>query len=108
MGSRKWKFLYARRRIAAVLLLRFVVGAVFVFSGFVKGVDVWGVEYKIGDYVAAFGLEWASPYVGFASTVLPLYEFVAGVLLIIGSFRRLTVVLLLAMMAFMLPLSLYI
>lgn len=93
----------------AVFVLRLAVGCVFVVSGFTKGIDIWGLEYKISDYLAAFGwTSWASPYVGFVSVMLPWFEFVAGLLLAIGSFRRLSVWLLLASMVFMLPLSAYI
>ncbi|MDD7760443.1 MAG: triose-phosphate isomerase [Bacteroidales bacterium] len=91
-----------------VLALRFVVGATFVVSGFVKAVDLWGVEYKIADYLTAFGWDWAKPYIGIVAVMLPLLEFLAGLWLFIGSFRRFTVWLMLAMMAFLLPLSAYI
>ena len=80
-----------------------VVGATFVVSGFVKAVDLWGVEYKIADYLTAFGWDWAKPYIGIVAVMLPLVEFLAGLWLFIGSFRRFTVWLMLAMMAFLLP-----
>ena len=92
----------------AIAILRIVVGGIFIFSGFAKGIDIWGTEYKINDYIAAFGWSWAEPFAGFAAISLALYEFVCGVLLLIGSFRRTIVGLLLAGMAFMLPLSTYI
>ena len=92
----------------AIAILRIVVGGIFIFSGFAKGIDIWGTEYKINDYITAFGWSWAEPFAGFAAISLALYEFVCGVLLLIGSFRRTIVGLLLAGMAFMLPLSAYI
>lgn len=38
-----------------VLALRLAVGGTFVFSGLAKAIDIWGVGYKIDDYLAAFG-----------------------------------------------------
>lgn len=95
-------------RKTAILTLRILIGGTFICSGFVKGIDIWGVEYKIEDYLNALGWSWAYPFAGFAAFALPLYEFVLGVLLLVGSFRKVTVALLLAGMAFMLPLSFYI
>ena len=37
-----------------VVALRIILGLIFIFSGFVKAVDIWGVEYKIEDYLTAF------------------------------------------------------
>lgn len=92
----------------AVVALRWVVGAVFIFSGFVKGIDLWGVIYKVTDYINAFGWDWALPYVDVVAVMMPLAEFTIGFLLFIGSFRRVAVWLALAIMAFMLPLTAYV
>ena len=75
----------------AVVALRWVVGAVFIFSGFVKGIDLWGVIYKVTDYINAFGWNWALPYVDVVAVMMPLAEFTIGFLLFIGSFRRVAV-----------------
>ena len=32
-----------------VWVLRVIIGAVFIFSGWVKAVDIWGGTYKIGE-----------------------------------------------------------
>lgn len=92
----------------AVVALRWVVGAVFIFSGFVKGIDLWGVIYKVTVYINAFGWDWALPYVDVVAVMMPLAEFTIGFLLFIGSFRRVAVWLALAIMAFMLPLTAYV
>ncbi len=91
-----------------VLALRLAVGGTFVFSGLAKAIDIWGVGYKIDDYLAAFGWSWAMPFAGMMAVALPLFEFLAGLMLVIGSFRRATVIALLCCMAFMLPLSAYV
>ena len=86
---------------------RIVLGAVFVFSGFVKAVDPWGSIYKIEDYLAAFDMA----YLNFAA--LPLayiqiaVEFSVGMCLLLGVYRRINTVLALVIMIFMTPLTLY-
>ena len=91
-----------------VVALRIILGLIFIFSGFVKAVDIWGVEYKIEDYLTAFGWSWAMPYTSMVAALLPLSELLAGVWMILGSFRNFTVIFLTAIMAFMLPLTGYI
>lgn len=91
-----------------VVALRVILGLIFIFSGFVKAVDIWGVEYKIEDYLTAFGWNWAMPYTSMVAALLPLSELLAGAWLILGSFRNFTVIFLTVIMAFMLPLTGYI
>lgn len=93
---------------AVILTLRMTVGGIFIYSGFVKAIDIWGLEYKIGDYLNAFQWNRLMPFSGFFSAVLPIFEFVMGAMLLLGSFRRASVIFLLACMAFMLPLTAYI
>lgn len=100
--------LLQKLRPFAVVALRWAVGAVFIFSGLAKGIDLWGVIYKVSNYLDAFGWEWAMPYVDAVSVMVPVVEFTIGVLLFVGSFRRVSVWLALAIMAFMLPLTAYI
>ncbi len=90
-----------------MVLLRLLVGGLFVFSGFVKAIDPWGSFYKFSEYFLAFGMgpmEWFALFAAFAVAAV---EFVLGVCVILGAFRRGSVVLLLAMMVVMLPLTLY-
>ncbi len=37
---------------------RILLAATFIFSGFVKAVDPWGTGIKVGEYLAAFEMEW--------------------------------------------------
>ena len=75
-----------------VNLCRFVLGLVFVFSGFVKAVDPLGTQYKLQDYLVAVGLSGLVPdwMTLCASILLSAVEFVIGVLLLCAIRRRLT------------------
>lgn len=89
------------------LLMRFTVGGVFVFSGFTKAVDPWGTCYKITDYLTAMGAtQWADTALFIAVTLAAL-EFILGVLIIVGAYRRSAPVLALLMMLVMTPLTLW-
>ena len=87
------------------IIARWFVGLVFLFSSFSKGVDPLGTGFKVQEYITAwsigsFTFEWALPLANFLSVALICAEFVVGVLLITGSFRRLSAWLLAAMMLF--------
>ncbi|MDE5954087.1 MAG: DoxX family membrane protein, partial [Duncaniella sp.] len=91
-----------------VWTVRVVIGAVFVVSGFAKSIDPWGSYYKIYEYLDVWGWDIPSALVVLAAFALGGFEFVWGCLLLLGCYRRVAVWLLLLMMAFMLPLTLYI
>ena len=63
---------------------RLIVGLVFVFSGFVKGVDPLGTAYRIEDYFIAYGMDWANPLALFLSIFLCALEFALGVYLLLN------------------------
>ena len=44
------------------LICRLLVGGVFMFSGFIKGVDPLGSTYKFKEYFEALNMEWLAPY----------------------------------------------
>ena len=90
-----------------IILLRIVLGAIFVFSGFSKAVDPWGGYYKISEYLQA--LEWTTliDFSLFASFSIAALEFVLGVLLLVGSYRRVVPLLLILLMMLMTPLTLW-
>ena len=91
-----------------VWLFRLLVGATFVLSGFVKSIDPWGSFYKISEYFEVWNMDIPASLEVLAAFLLGGAEFVLGCLLLFGCYRRVAVWLLLAMMAFMLPLTLYI
>lgn len=87
------------------VICRWVVGLVFLFSSFVKGVDPLGTVYKVQEYMTAWSIgsltfEWAVPLAGVLACALICAEFVVGVLLITNSYRRMTAWLLVLMMMF--------
>lgn len=89
-------------------LSRIILGATFVFSGFVKAVDPLGFTYKIQDYLISFNLTELFPLALTAAIILVVFEFLIGVFLLLGIFRKPTVILAALFMAFFLPLTLWI
>lgn len=109
MPEKKTKDLSAKLYIPLVWLLRLAVGAVFIFSGFVKAVDPWGFIYKIREYLDVWDFSLVSrETVTVAAFTVAASEFTSGVLLLTGCLRRTVVWFMLLLMAFMLPLTLYI
>ena len=89
------------------VLMRMTVGGVFVFSGFTKAVDPWGTCYKITDYLNAMGLErWSSAALFFASAIAAL-EFMLGIAIVVGAYRRSSPWIALLVMLVMTPITLW-
>ena len=63
-------------------LCRIIVGIVFIYSGFVKGIDPLGSDYKFTDYFNAFGMGWMNVTTLFVSFALSLAEFLIGIALL--------------------------
>ena len=88
-------------------LMRLVVGGVFIFSGFTKAIDPWGTCYKITDYLNAMGLEsWTSTALIIAVALAAL-EFVLGMCLALGTYRRSSPIIALLLLLVMTPLTLW-
>lgn len=68
---------------------RIITGAVFIFSGFVKGIDPSGTAYKLSDYFTAFRLGFLDDTSMVLSVLLCAVEFITGIMLVTGSFLRL-------------------
>lgn len=67
-----------------ITLARTILALIFIFSGFVKGIDPVGTEYRIIDYFIAFGTDWASPLALPLSVILNAWEFILGALLLLN------------------------
>lgn len=93
---------------AVTWILRIAVGAVFIFSGFVKAVDPWGTLYQVDAYLAAMSIDvW--PNLKLAGVfALCSAEFIIGILLVAGCLRHSISVATLLFMTVMLPLTLWI
>jgi len=85
---------------AMVTVSRYLLGLLFLFSGFVKGVDPLGTAYRVEDYFIAFGLDWMMPSAVFFSFVLNAAELVLGGLLVLNIKPKLTAWLVMLMMLF--------
>lgn len=71
-----------KKRDLLLGFLRWMVAVVFLFSGFVKGVDPWGTAIKLREYFAAFGVEWLAGSAYFFSVVLSAVEMILGLCLL--------------------------
>ncbi len=86
---------------------RIIVGLVLIFSGFVKGIDPLGSEYKFIDYFNAFGMDFLNPMALPLGVLLSTFEFVLGAVLIFHVKPRLTSWILFVFMGFFTILTFY-
>ena len=61
---------------------RIIVGLLFMFSGFVKGVDPLGTAYRMTDYLEVMKIHSLVPYALTFSILLCSFEFILGFLLV--------------------------
>ncbi|MBQ9672695.1 MAG: triose-phosphate isomerase [Prevotella sp.] len=96
-------------RSVVVNICRFLLGVVFILSGFVKAVDPRGTQYKIEDYLEAMGMGGLlSDLATISLSILQsAVEFCLGIFLLFAIRRRLTSRLVLLIMAVMTPLTLW-
>lgn len=87
---------------------RVLIGLVFILSGFVKAIDLWGFVFKIDEYLTIWEFNVSRSLVFSAALLISSFEFIAGLMLLVGNYRKAIPILMLLMMAFMLPLTGYI
>ncbi len=96
-------------RKITVNIARLIVALTFILSGFVKAVDPLGTQYKINDYLTAWGLRELAPDVMTlsASVILCAAEFLIGICLLFAIHRRLVSKITLALMTVMTLITLW-
>jgi len=81
-------------------IFRVFIGLVFIFSGFVKGIDPMGTVYRMNDYFIVFGFPWAMQFSLYLSLFLCVLESMLGISLLFNLWLRKTLWVLLPMMFF--------
>lgn len=66
----------------ALTVCRLLVGGLFVFSSFTKGVDPLGTKYKMLDYFASYHIEWLNEAAMVLAVLMILAEFLIGICLL--------------------------
>ncbi len=74
---------------AGLALCRVLVGALFIFSSFTKGVDPLGTKYKMLDYFIAYDIEWLNGLALALSILMIMAEFIVGFCLMFNMLPRL-------------------
>ena len=89
---------------------RLLMAVTFIFSGFVKGMDPLGTQYKITDYLEALHLDWIFPSWStlVMSILLSTCEFALGIFLLFAIRRRLVSKIALLVMSIMTLITLWI
>lgn len=95
--------------VAATWLCRILVGAAFIAGGWAKSIDPYGTLYKMQEYLHAWGVHGmpVEPVV-LAAVALGALELTVGVCVLTGVLRHSSAVAASAIMAVMLPLTVYI
>ncbi len=89
-----------------IIVCRYLLAFLFIFSGFVKGVDPLGFAYKLDDYFKAFNVDFFEPLSLVLSFISCVAELCIGLLLLFGIRLRLAVWGAFLFMLFFTPLTL--
>lgn len=101
---------YPRVLLILTWLMRIAVGSVFIVSGLSKGIDPWGTYYKTSEYLTAMHIPIAELGNAVLALVFILFssEFIIGVSLLLGCYRKASPIIASLFMLVMLPLTLWI
>src|SRR6476620_3043828 len=84
----------------SLLVIRWIVGLLFIFSGLVKANDPLGLSYKMQEFFEVWNLHFLNDYTLLFSLVMNVFEVLAGVAVIIGWRMKLFIWLLLLLIIF--------
>ena len=92
-----------------IQICRFIVGIIFIISGFVKAVDPIGFGYKLEEYFApdVFNISFLHDLALPQATFFSIFEIMLGVFLLLGIFRKFTTWALLVLIVFFSFLTFY-
>src|SRR5476651_1978210 len=88
-------------------IARILVGALFIFSGFIKANDTLGFSYKLVEYFEIFHTNFMVPVAEPLATFICIFEILLGFTLLMGARRKLTLWLLMLMIVFFTFLTFY-
>ena len=83
-----------------LLLIRWIVGILFIFSGLVKANDPNGLSYKMQEFFEAWGWTGLDDYTLLMAVGMNAFEIIAGLALIFGLYMRLLSWVLLGLIVF--------
>ncbi len=86
---------------------RYIIGAIFIFSGFVKAIDPWGSAYKFYDYFEAFHMDYLMPLTLVFAIILSTTELLIGLNLFLKIRMKVTAWVLLIFMGYFSILTLF-
>lgn len=90
-------------------ICRVVLAVVLVLSGFVKAVDPKGTMYKLMEYAEAFSVDSVSDdWMLVSAALLALAEFLVGVYLLMGVYRKFVAFVVFVIFLFFTPFTLYV
>ncbi len=72
------------KRNSILLIIRWIVGLLFIFSGLIKANDPLGLSYKMQEFFEAWHMAYLNDYALPLSLVMNVFEVLAGVAIIIG------------------------
>ena len=75
--------------ISWLRVCQLLVGLLFIFSSFMKGIDPLGTKYKMMDYFAVYGIEWLNNLSLVLAIVMIAAEFIVGFCLTVNMLPRL-------------------
>lgn len=68
----------------SILLIRIIVGLLFIFSGLIKANDPTGLSYKMQEFFEVWGLNFLHDYTLAFALIMNAFEIVAGVAVLLG------------------------